>query len=79
MLKILMIFNKKALTTMDMTEYKEGIHVVHFIGKNFNPSPAEYNMPCLSNQCRFRSVGFSWLLQKPTDLDLHCLSLNTSM
>ena len=35
-----------------------------------NPSLAEHDMPCLSKQCRSRSVG------KPTDLDLHCLSLN---
>ena len=28
--------------------------------------------PCLCKQCRSRSVGF-W---KPTDLDLHCLSLS---
>ena len=35
----------------------------------FNPSPAEH-MPCLSKQCRSRSVGF-WRSQ--TDLDLHCL------
>ena len=38
-------------------------------------------MPCLCKQCRSRSVGFgrsqliSWLWKKPTDLDLHCLSL----
>ena len=31
-------------------------------------SLAEHDMPCLSKQCRSRSVG--------TDLDLHCLSLN---
>ena len=43
------------------------------IGNHFrlvNPSLAEHNMPCLSKQCRSRSVGFL------TDLDLHCLSLN---
>ena len=34
--------------------------------KNVNPSLAEHNMPCLSKQCRSRSV-------KKTDLDLHCL------
>ena len=36
----------------------------------FKPSLAKHDMPCLSKQCRSR------LLKKPTDLDLHCLSLN---
>ena len=38
---------------------------------NINPSLAEHDMPCLSKQCRSRSVGF--FVTKPTDLDLHCL------
>ena len=33
-----------------------------------NPSLAEHDMPCLSKQCRSRSV------KKPTDLELFCLS-----
>ena len=36
-----------------------------------NPS-AEHDMPCLSKLW----IQISWLLKKPTDLDLHCLSLN---
>ena len=32
--------------------------------ETFNPSLAEHDIPCLST------------LKKPTDLDLHCLSLN---
>ena len=35
-----------------------------------NHSLAEHDMPCFSKQCSSRSV------KKPTDLDLHCLSLN---
>ena len=41
------------------------------INSQVNPSLAEHNMPCLSKQCRSRSV-----VQRPTDLDLHYLSLN---
>ena len=33
------------------------------------------DITCLYKQCRSRSV-ISWLLKKPTDVDLHCLSLS---
>ena len=40
---------------------------------NFNPCPAEpgYTLPLQTVQ-----IQISWLLKKPTDLDLHCLSLS---
>ena len=38
------------------------------------------DIPCLSKQCRSRSVGFANSVdpdqKKPTDLDLHCLPLS---
>ena len=39
----------------------------------FNPCPAEpgYTLPLQTVQ-----IQISWLLKKPTDLDLHCLSFN---
>ena len=39
---------------------------------NINPCPAEpgYNLPLQRAQ-----IQISWLLKKPTDLDLHCLPL----
>ena len=40
-----------------------------------NPCPSEPGIACLCKQCWSRSVGF-WLLKKPTDLDLHWLSLS---
>ena len=41
-----------------------------------NPCPADpgYNLPLQTVQ-----IQISWLLKKPTDLDLHCLSLNLWM
>ena len=40
---------------------------------SFNPSPAEpgYALPLQTVQ-----IQISWLLQKPIDLDLHCLPLS---
>ena len=42
-------------------------------GVIFNPSPAElgYVLPL-----RTVLIQISWLLKKPTDLDLHCLPLS---
>ena len=51
----------------NQADYKE-VDKVHWL---------DPDMPCLYKQCRSRSVGFfSWLLKKPTDLYLHCLSLS---
>ena len=46
---------------------------VTLICRHFNPSPAEpgYNLPLQTVQ-----IQISWLLKKPTDLDLHCLPLS---
>ena len=45
----------------------------HRSAKTANPCPAEpgYTLPLQPVQ-----IQISWLLKKPTDLDLHCLSLN---
>ena len=46
----------------------ENIYIFFCDGQILNPSLAEHDMPCLKKLCRSRS-------EKPTDLDLHCLSL----
>ena len=52
--------------------FKKWILTFHAVSSGkYNPSLAEHGSPCLSKQCRSRSV-----LKKPADLDLHCLSLN---
>ena len=60
---------------LDMRDIQINHDLVFYISFNFiNPGNAEpgSDMPSLCKHCRSRSVGF-W---KPTDLDLHCLSLS---
>ena len=40
---------------------------------SFNPSPTE---PAYSLLLQTVQIRISWFLQKPTDLDLHCLPLS---
>ena len=74
---LLFIMHGKSLRLVIQSHFWSGVYIVRVLPSQvstlLNSSLAEHDMPCLRKQCRSRSV---WLLKKPTDLELHCLSLN---
>ena len=52
--------------------YMYGFRMPSMKTENINPGPAE---PLYALPQQTVKIQISWLLKKPTDLDLHCLSL----